>query len=162
MIDARRFIDPADKHNDSRAARPGLKAGFTLLETLMAVMMISFGLLAAMLMQTRSIEGGALADRRTVAVFLAESRIDQITALTVAQMPDELSSGQVLVEDRLNRLGLVVPKGQRVDDGPLFTRRTIIRHGCPTSQSNEVEVEVSWPGAAQPLLFVSVYPAPQK
>lgn len=135
-----------------------MKPGFTILETLAAVFMISIGLLAAIMMESKAIGGGALADRRTVAVFLAESKIDQISALPVSQMPAELRSGGVQVEERLNRLGLHIPEGQDANE-VLYIRRTVLRQGCPTSQSNEVEVEISWPGAFQPLRYVSVLAA---
>ena len=138
-----------------RLGNSKLKPGFTLLETLVAVVLISIGFLAAMMMQTRAIEGGSQADRRTVAVFLAESKIDQISALnTKADMPDELQSGQIQVEERLNRLGVQMPVG--TNNETLYTRRTMVRYGCPTTQSNEVEVEVTWPGAVRPLTYVSV------
>ena len=57
------------------------KAGFTILEVLVAVCILSFGLLAVATMQTGSIRGNDTAYRQTECTSLAQDRIERLLAL---------------------------------------------------------------------------------
>ena len=54
------------------------KKGFTLLEVLVAIVIVSIGLLAAAAMQTTAITGNTSAMNRTYALGLAEEMVDRV------------------------------------------------------------------------------------
>ncbi|RLC29118.1 MAG: hypothetical protein DRH37_08170 [Deltaproteobacteria bacterium] len=61
--------------------RMAAEKGFTLLEVMVAVFVLSIGLLAAASMQILAVDTNASAIRRTEAVNLAQSRIEELMAL---------------------------------------------------------------------------------
>lgn len=132
-----------------------VKNGFTLIEALFAVAILAFGCSGILLMIIKSTEGGQASDMRVAAIFLAESRIEEIRAMRADSYPSGLLSGEVVTEKRLNRLGEVVTDPD-VDDNDLFTRSISLRQKCPTSKSNELEVVVTWPGGRNPLVYTAV------
>lgn len=59
---------------------PEREAGFTLIEVILSISILAFGLLAVASMQVSAIRGNAYADRVTEATILAESRMEQLMA----------------------------------------------------------------------------------
>ena len=66
---------------DKRAIRKIREDGFTLLEVIIAMSILTFGLLAVASMQTMAIRGNDNASRITEATTLAQDRLEKILAL---------------------------------------------------------------------------------
>ena len=123
------------------APRPGVSDGFTLVEILVSVIIISLGLVSAIYLQTMSIKQGSKADYMTVASLLAESEIERLrTFVGFNEIPDAVVAGV----ENLTREGL--PCG--ADTGACFARVTELTEKTPTKRSHTVKVTVSWKGAA--------------
>ena len=126
------MLKPSPAHRPAR-----LKPGFTLLEILVSLVVLAIGCLAAISMQTSTMEGGALAYHMTVASFLAESEIERLQSLTRGRARVEPATPANLTRD-----------GSACDPsrGPCFTRTTTIRDRTPTSQNLWVSIRVDFPG----------------
>jgi prepilin-type N-terminal cleavage/methylation domain-containing protein len=128
------MLKPSPAHRPAR-----LKPGFTLLEILVSLVVLAIGCLAAISMQTSTMEGGALAYHMTVASFLAESEIERLQSLTRGRARVEPATPANLTRD-----GSACPAdGSR---GPCYTRTTTVLPGAPTSQNLWVSIRVDFPG----------------
>ena len=120
-------------------------AGFTLLEILVSLVVLAIGCLAAISMQTSTMEGGAQAYNTTVASFLAESEIERLQSLSrgraLAVSPDPNNPATA----NLTRDGSACdPAG-----GLCYTRTTTILDCTPTSQNLWVSIRIDFPGRSQ-------------
>jgi len=68
-------------HGKKETRKRSKEAGFTLLEVLVAISILSFGLLAVASMQTGSIRGNNTAYRQTESLSIAQDRIERLLAL---------------------------------------------------------------------------------
>jgi type IV pilus assembly protein PilV len=103
--------------------------GFTLIETLMAIAVISIGLLALAALQTSAISGNAKAKKHSMAVLLAEDQIE-----TYRNMPyDSIPASEV------------TETGTALSPWGIYTRTTSVQDGMPVSGSKTITVSVSWP-----------------
>jgi prepilin-type N-terminal cleavage/methylation domain-containing protein len=125
----------------------GLK-GFTLVELLITIAVISFGCLAAIQLQLASLRGTATADHMTVATFLAESEMERLKSLTWVELTEESDEG-AKVESNLDRNGLSCPSSTQCE-GFVYNRTVRFFKGEPTTMSTQVEVEVSWRDSTGP------------
>ena len=127
-------------------------AGFTLIETLVALTVILFGFMAVLVMHTGAMKSGTTAELQTMAVFLAEAKIEEFRNVTPEDLPDGVESF-----DYLNR------KGEKVDKeaDAFFTRSFTVKREVPTQFTNELTVTVKW-GTASPLVYTTVIPIPKK
>jgi Tfp pilus assembly protein PilV len=132
------------------APGPSLKAkeGFTLLETLIALTVILFGFMALLVMHTGAIRSGTLAEIQTMAVFLAESKIEEFRVRPPASFPDNTP-----VLEYFNRQGKSTVKPEEA----FYTRSVTLKQQVPTQFTDEVTVSVSW-SKASPLVYTSVIP----
>ena len=137
--------------NDRQRAPAGSAAtskdGFTLIETLVALTVILFGFMAVLVMHTGAIRSGTLAEVQTMAVFLAESKIEEFRAQPPSGFPDSTP-----VIDWLDRQGLAT-----VEPKAFYTRRVTLKYQVPTQFTDEVTVSVSW-SKANALVYTSVIP----
>lgn len=104
-------------------------AGFTLLEVLIAMFILAFGLLAIAQMQVTAIRGNAFSNRTTTALTLAQDKIEELSGLS-------FDNHQLAAGDH--------PAG--ADPNPdlsPYTRRWNIVNGLNTKT---VTVTVTWPG----------------
>jgi prepilin-type N-terminal cleavage/methylation domain-containing protein len=124
---------------------PALKRGFTLLEVLVTVAVLSLGCLAALQMQGYSLRGSTMADNMTAATFLAEAEMERLKSLSRSDLDQEADGGTRVTGD-LDRLGEVCPPAPAVCDPGVhsFTRTTRYFPETPTSLSHHVEVGVAW------------------
>ncbi len=112
--------------------------GFTLIEVLIALVVIAVGCLAALAMQASAMQANSQADNRTAAVFLAESRIEQMMNLPFNSIQEVTNN-----EERVNRQGRVCTNDDPAGLCP-FTRVTTIEKGKPTSLSFMIKTVIKW------------------
>ncbi|UQZ88191.1 hypothetical protein C4J81_02775 [Deltaproteobacteria bacterium Smac51] len=140
-------------------------AGFTLIEVLVAVVVIALGCLAVLAFHASAVRSGSQADSLTAASFLAESQAELLRSLefdsieiSAQQMEndpvcfsgsnDPCSSGKfnACYNECLTREGVECTGDNR--DG-CFKRTTALISGTPTSRSHTVTVTVQWRGPAK-------------
>jgi prepilin-type N-terminal cleavage/methylation domain-containing protein len=118
--------------------------GFTLIESIVAVLLIAFGCFAAAAMQVAVVKSKVTSDNVTAATFLAESELEKLKTLPMSELT---SLGGY--EDRdLDSLGLpclASPCGSQA-----FNRKVSFFPGQPTAFSCHVEVAVSWRDSGGP------------
>jgi type IV pilus assembly protein PilV len=108
--------------------------GFTLIETLMAIAIISIGLLGLAALQTNAISGNSKAQKQTMAIILADNKIEGYknnTWNTAAPPASQTETGTALYQEC---------------SWGIFTRTTEVQLNTPSSGIATVRVRVSWPG----------------
>jgi Tfp pilus assembly protein PilV len=118
------------------------RRAFTLVEILITVCVLTFGCLAVILMQQASLRGANFSDNLTGAVFLAESELERLKALSFGALENEVEAGDKVVSD-LNRMGKTCETSPNCSLFP-FTRTVKFFKDTPTSFSHQVEIEVTW------------------
>ncbi|MDR2442884.1 MAG: prepilin-type N-terminal cleavage/methylation domain-containing protein [Deltaproteobacteria bacterium] len=129
----------------------GNPTGFTLVEILVSVMILSVGLVSAIFLQVLSIKQGTNADNMTVASLIAESEIERLKTYTkfneiTSAIDDDPTSS-------VNRSG-----GACQPNETCFVRTTEYHSGVPTTRSHTIVITVSWSGAtgARNIVYESV------
>ena len=120
-------------------APSGARPGFTLVEILVSVLIITAGLSSAIFLQVMTVRHGTKADNLTVASLLAESEIERLKTYTNY---NKIPAGVAAGEESLTREGEPCPPGS----AQCFRRVTEIESGSPTRRSHTVTVTVSWDG----------------
>ncbi|MDR2200063.1 MAG: prepilin-type N-terminal cleavage/methylation domain-containing protein [Deltaproteobacteria bacterium] len=143
---------------------PGaVKPGFTLVEVIITVLIISIGCLAAMVMQTNALKGNTLADNLTVATFLAESEAERLDSLSFEQLTAEVDDAAVTDGKKvkyLNRQFLKCPNDTPADcPDYLYKMETSYFKNFPTNWSHQVEIKVDWQDnvGAHEVVYSSVF-----
>ncbi len=98
--------------------------GFTLIETMLAIAIMAIGLLALASLQVTAIGGNAQSKKRTLALSLAEDKIETYRHTAYAS----------------------IPAGQEVETGleTLYTRNTNVENDTPVTGVKTVTVTVFW------------------
>src|SRR5688572_11994604 len=99
--------------------------GFTLIETMIALVVLSVGLVALAGLQISAIRGNTLSKRMTTAVSIANARVEQIKNMPYANIQSE-SLTQV-TESNMN-----------------FTRQVTVANDNPLTNTKMVNVTVTW------------------
>ena len=99
--------------------------GFTLIEVLIAISVLSIGLLALGALQLHGIRGNALGQKRSLAVALAEDRIEAFLNTPYS----DIAEGSV-TEDNVG--------------GDVFTRTSVVDNNTPTTGMKTIRVFVEW------------------
>lgn len=94
--------------------------GFSLVELLIAMLLLTFGLLSAITLETSIIQGNTVASRMDEATGLAQERLEQ---LRIEQNPATLVNGSDVIG--------------------VYSRVWTITAG-PTAATRRVQVEVTW------------------
>lgn len=94
--------------------------GFTLVETMTALFILAFALLAIGQMQIMAIQGNTLGNRMTAAVTLAQDKIEELRGLSYSQ----IVSGE--------------------DNSGVYTRVWDVQDDTPATGLKTVTVTVSW------------------
>ena len=115
------------------------RAGFTLIEILISLVVLAIGCLAALSMQTSTMEDGSQAYSLTVATFLAESETERLQALSRGRVLSLPSTPVSLARD-----GTACPADG--SKGPCYIRTVKVLDQYPTTQSVMVSIEVTFPG----------------
>lgn len=106
--------------------------GFTLIEALMAIAIMSIGLLALAALQTSAISGTTKAKKHSMAILLAEGKIEEYKNTPYDAIPPE---GEV-------ENGSTLPSWA----WGIFTRTTTVQDNTPFIGVKTINVSVSWPG----------------
>jgi type IV pilus assembly protein PilV len=102
-----------------------IEEGFTLIEIMIALVVMSIGLTALAAVQISAIRGNAFSKRMTTAVSIADEKIEQIKSIPYANILSE-SSIQI-TQSNMN-----------------FTRQVTVTNNSPLPNSRKVEVVVTW------------------
>ena len=103
----------------------GPNHGFTLIEVMLTLVILSIGILAMARLQIAAIRGNALAQRMTTAASVAEGKIEQLKNAPFADIQAE-SPTQVTASN-LN-----------------FTREVTVTNNSPMANTKTVSVIVTW------------------
>jgi prepilin-type N-terminal cleavage/methylation domain-containing protein len=136
------------KNHNRAAGVTDAKPGFTLIEVLISLVVILFSFMAALTVLTSSHQSGITAENQTLAVFLAESKLEELRHQTPSSMADGAT-----INEYFDRHG-----GTATADSHFFARSILLKRQTPSQFTNEVKVEVRWPGG-KPVTYTSVIPA---
>ena len=100
--------------------------GFTLLEVIIAVTILTVGLLGMAALQATAIRGNAFSIRNTEAVALIEDKIEEYKNTAYASIAE----------------GTVTETG--VGSFGMFTRKSTIQEHVPVTDTKTITVRVSW------------------
>ncbi len=114
--------------------------GFTLIELMVALFILSVGLLGMIKMQMSSIQGNAFSGRMTTAIALAQDQMEILINQDLDPWAD--------VTGTLNDPTLM---GRQYDG---YTVNWTITTDDPTPNLATVTVEVQWPGGSNPVIQV--------
>ncbi|MDR1086560.1 MAG: prepilin-type N-terminal cleavage/methylation domain-containing protein [Deltaproteobacteria bacterium] len=111
----------------------GSRRGFTMVESLIALLVLMIGFMAAVSMNTTALRSETTNELQFQAVFLADSKIEEVRSF----MPT-FSGSSTSITEFFDRNGLVTN-----DANAFFTRKTDITLSTPSSKTDEVRVEVT-------------------
>jgi type IV pilus assembly protein PilV len=105
--------------------------GFTLIEVMIALVVMSIGLTALAAVQISAIRGNAFSKRMTTAVSIADAKMEQIKNGSYASIINE-------------------PDTQVSQSNMNFTRRVTVTPNNPLVNTKTVNVTVSWLDGSKP------------
>lgn len=109
-----------------KATQPlGPNNGFTLIEVMLTLVILSIGILAMARLQIAAIRGNALSQRMTTAASVAEGKIEQLKNTPFADIQPESSTK--VTASNLN-----------------FTREVTVTNNSPMANTKTVSVIVTW------------------
>jgi type IV pilus assembly protein PilV len=115
---------------------PQKSKGFTLIEVMIAVVILAAGILALATMQIVSIRSNAFSTEMTYATMLAQSRFEQIRNTPYDSIPP--TSGTPDTE--------IVP-ASATSKGISYTIQRTVNDNDPTTDMKTIELDVLWQGA---------------
>jgi type IV pilus modification protein PilV len=108
------------------------RSGFSLIEVLIATVVIGIGFLAAASMQGMSVGGNSKSQLMTAAVYLAEDKIEELRSLDYLDIRSADDP-----EENLDEHGVSASNG-------LFDRTWTVTHDSPGVLMKTVDVTVTW------------------
>ena len=111
---------------------------FTLIEVLLAISIMAIGLLGLAALQATATNGNALAKKNSLAVSLAEDRIEEYKYTPY----DDIPAG---VQTETN-----------LPVSAIYTRTTTVVNDTPIPDTKTVTVEVSWKNGSKKVSFTSI------
>ena len=106
--------------------------GFTLIEIMITLVIMSIGLMALAGLQVSAIRGNAFSKRLTTAISIAQSRLEQVKNTPYANIQSESSTQVAVSNPNLN-----------------FTRQVTVTNNSPLPNTKRVEVTVTWTQASK-------------
>jgi prepilin-type N-terminal cleavage/methylation domain-containing protein len=125
------------------AAAPRSDAGFTLIEVMIAMTILSVGLMSIAVAQLTAIKVTSRSKHLQDAMFLAREQMDTLEAITPD--PDPAVASFFGTAKTLNDVDLQL--GTDVEDATRYTRQTQITPGQPSPGLARVVVTVTWNNA---------------
>lgn len=120
------------------------KQGFTLIELMVALFILSIGLLAMAKMQMSAIQGNTFGGRMTTAVALGQNQMESLINQSLDPWP-LVTNSQVVPDPTIL--------------GEQYTGHTIswsITPNAPIPDTVTLRVVVEWPGGGTPITLVSI------
>jgi type IV pilus assembly protein PilV len=102
-----------------------IEEGFTLIEIMIALVIMSIGLTALASVQISAIRGNAFSKRMTTAVSIADEKLEQIKSNPYANILSELSI-------------------QITQSNMKFTRQVTVTDNSPLTNTKTINVTVNW------------------
>ena len=106
--------------------------GFTLIEIMITLVIMSIGLMALAGLQVSAIRGNAFSKRLTTAISIAQSRLEQVKNTPYANIQSESPTQVAVSNPNLN-----------------FTRQVTVTNNSPLPNTKRVEVTVTWTQASK-------------
>ncbi len=129
-------------------------SGFSLLEVMIAMLLVSFAMLAVGAAQLQSLRVGSDSDNRSQAMYLAESQLAQFLAMRTNDLPtacsaapcNDASNPIVISEDVVDQTGndRVDANVDGVGETTEYTRRWRVEPNTPAAGITRITVDVSW------------------
>jgi prepilin-type N-terminal cleavage/methylation domain-containing protein len=123
------------------------KSGFTLLETLFALLVLLIGFMAALSLNTNALRSGTLNENQFTAVFLADSKLEELKTNMPIFTGDSYTS-----TDYFDRSGLKTEDQNRA----LFTRTTTVNRETPSAKTDEIRVNVAMKRSPLAISYVTL------
>jgi type IV pilus modification protein PilV len=133
--------------------RVGSDTGSTLLEVLIAILVLTTGVLSMVHLCSRSIASNVEARRRTVATILATQKVEQlrtIDSLSASAAGGSLAHDEPGFADYIDATGAIVSPARAV-----YTRRWSIEASTSSPESFVLQVRVLTRGTADPNTLVA-------
>jgi type IV pilus assembly protein PilV len=102
-----------------------IEEGFTLIEIMITLVLLSIGLVALAGLQVSAIKGNAFSKRMTAAVSIANQKLEQIKDTSYANILSESST-------------------QITQSNIRFTRQVTVTNNSPMANTKTVNVTVTW------------------
>ncbi|MBW2040083.1 MAG: type IV pilus modification protein PilV [Deltaproteobacteria bacterium] len=102
--------------------------GFTLLEVLITLIILSVGLLGLASMQIMAVKGNSFGQQMTVASTLAQNKLEELRKANF----DSIANGNDTYSDQIN--------------GVSYTRQWTVQDDTPEVDAKTVVIAVSWEG----------------
>jgi type IV pilus assembly protein PilV len=102
-----------------------IEEGFTLVETMIALVVLSVGLVALAALQTSAIRGNAFSKRMTTAVSIANEKMEQLKNSSYANILSE--SPTQINQSNMN-----------------YSRQVIVTNNSPLPNTKTVNVTITW------------------
>jgi type IV pilus assembly protein PilV len=107
-----------------------IEDGFTLIEIMITLVILSIGLVALAGLQVSAIKGNAFSKRMTTAVSIANEKLEQVKDTPYAEILSD-SPTQILID---------YPNEPRM----IFTRQVTVTNNVPLANTKTVNVTVTW------------------
>lgn len=117
--------------------------GWNLIELMIAMLILSIGLLGTAALLTGIIRGNMVSKNATIATILAKDRIEYLGAIPYSEMP---STDTIATEDYSS-----------ISDHPTFKRITKTYVDDPDPNMKRVVVEVHWQTGSNPVILPMIY-----
>jgi type IV pilus assembly protein PilV len=112
------------------------KGGFSLVEVLIAIFLLSIAIMGLATLQARGIRSNDLANRTTQAVALAQIKLEEFIHRTSSTGGETFAAGTTQDDDN--------PIDQNGDAGGIFTRSWTFTDDSPVPNAQTVEITVNW------------------
>jgi len=112
------------------------RRGFSLVEVLIAIFLLSIGIMALATLQARGIRSNDLANRTTQAVTLAQIKLEEFIHRTSATVGDTFAAGTTQDDDN--------PIDEHGEAGGIFTRSWTFTDDSPVPNAQTVVITVTW------------------
>jgi type IV pilus assembly protein PilV len=112
------------------------RRGFSLVEVLIAIFLLSIGIMGMATLQARGIRSNDLANRTTQAGTLAQFKLEEFIHRTSATGGETFAAGTTQDPDN--------PIDAMGDAGGIFTRSWTFTDDSPVPNAQTVEVTVTW------------------
>ena len=120
------------------------QSGFTLLEVLIAISILTVGLLGVAQMQIMGIQGNYFSGNTTAALALAEEQMEGLLGISYANV--------ISGNDGNN------PIDETGQAGGIYTRTWVVANNTPITDTKTVTVSVSWDNASHQISLSCIKP----